>query len=445
MPTVVGFNFYIALDGHGLNGFEGFAGVARLACEPERDSWEPEVRFFDGIAGGHAVQLSPQGTVGFLGNLSQQLEFFDPRTLRALARTSTLAHRAPKLFYESQTRDVCYVPTQRCIPQDGDFTEYAIAHFKNYLFEIDVEGARVARHLAIPKDLPGALTSDVVVTEEEVIYNVCAAGVLARGKLADFAHVTWIDERPGPREQLRAWRAGVGNLVEILSRVNLPSATHWFVKALRVAGGSAVDGSYGLGLSPDRRWLLSAHRGPIEVLVYDYPSLEIHRRIAFPPMRAFYKHLGRRADTRLGFHHAVLRCRAYRRSRTHRRFAVWRPGCGARRAIRRSTGRWMSTRRRRSHSSRSRPSASRSRTSSLAPSRSRSAISPSSTRRSGSGAGSSSASRSICSSPLPPAVISPARASTRPTRSACRSTPARSASAPGASATATTPTPRARA
>jgi len=401
MPTVVGFNFYIALDGHGLNGFEGFAGVARLACEPERDSWEPEVRFFDGIAGGHAVQLSPQGTVGFLGNLSQQLVFFDPRTLRELARTSTLAHRAPKLFYESQThvvwldedrfvtaigaelwrfslrdltkpevlgahgvtlphaikrtpsgrylvygamdvantyanqlgvfdlqtgthrvialpatawhlgmhptRDVCYVPTQRCIPQDGDFTEYAIAHFKNYLFEIDVEGARVARHLAIPKDLPGALTSDVVVTEEEVIYNVCAAGVLARVKLADFAHVTWIDERPGPREQLRAWRAGVGNLVEILSRVNLPSATHWFVKALRVAGGSAVDGSYGLGLSPDRRWLLSAHRGLNEVIVYDYPSLEIHRRIAFPPMRAFYKHLGRLADTRLGFHHAVLR------------------------------------------------------------------------------------------------------------------------------------------
>ncbi|HSN29768.1 MAG TPA: hypothetical protein VLT45_25950, partial [Kofleriaceae bacterium] len=230
MPTVVGFNFYIALDGHGLNGFEGFAGVARLACDPDADRWEPEVRFFDGIAGGHAAQLSPQGTVGFLDNLSQQLLFFDPRTLEERTRISTLAFRAPKLFYESQThvvwldeerfvtavgpelwrfslrdlskpevlgahgvtlphaikrtpsgrylvvgamdidhrfanqlgvfdlqtgthrvialpatawhlgmhptRDLCYVPTQRCIPQDGDFTEYAIAHFKNYLFEI---------------------------------------------------------------------------------------------------------------------------------------------------------------------------------------------------------------------------------------------------------------------------------------------------------------------
>ncbi|HUJ62937.1 MAG TPA: hypothetical protein VLX92_30750 [Kofleriaceae bacterium] len=394
------FDFYIALDGHGLNGFEGFAGIARLACDPARERWEPEVRFYDGVAGGHAAQIAPGGTIGFLGNLSQQLLFFDPHTLAEVARFSTLRFRAPELFYESQThvvwldderfvtaigrelwrfalrdlehpeplgahgvtlphaikrtasgrylvygamdvdhryanqlgifdletgtarvvalpatawhlgchptRDVCYVPTQRCIPQDGDFTEYAIAHFKNYLFEIDVPAARVARHLAIPKDMPGALTSDVVVTEDEVIYNCCASGVLARVRIDQLAHVSWVNERPRPREQLRAWRAGVGNLVEILSRVNLPDATHWFVKAIRIAGGSAVDGSYGLGLSPDRKHLLSAHRGLNEVIVYDYPALTVARRVAFPPMRAFYKHLGRFADTRLGFHHATL-------------------------------------------------------------------------------------------------------------------------------------------
>ena len=48
------FDFFIALDGHGLNGFEGFAGIARLRCDPDADRWEPEVKFFDGIAGGHA-------------------------------------------------------------------------------------------------------------------------------------------------------------------------------------------------------------------------------------------------------------------------------------------------------------------------------------------------------------------------------------------------------
>jgi hypothetical protein len=394
------FDFFIALDGHGLNGFEGYAGVARLRCDPERDTWQPEVKFFDGVAGGHAVQLAPGGTIGFLGNLSQQLVFFDPCTLREVTRLSTLKFRAPKLFYESQThvvwlddahfvtaigpelwkfaladldhpepigahgvtlphaikrspsgrylfygamdidhtfanqvgvfdlqtgtsrlvslpatawhlgvhptRDVCYVPTQRCIPQDGDFTEYAIAHFKNYLFEIDGPSATVTRHLAIPKDLPGALTSDVIVTDEEVIYNLCASGVLARVDLADFREVRWVDERPRPREQLRAWRAGVGNLVEALSRVNLPDATHWFVKAVRIAGGSAIDGSYGLGLSPDKRFLLSAHRGLNEVIVYRYPELRVHTRVRFPPLSAFYDHLGRLDDPRLGFHHATL-------------------------------------------------------------------------------------------------------------------------------------------
>ena len=49
------FDFFIALDGHGLNGFEGFAGVARLRCEPDAGVWEPDVKFFDGVAGGHAV------------------------------------------------------------------------------------------------------------------------------------------------------------------------------------------------------------------------------------------------------------------------------------------------------------------------------------------------------------------------------------------------------
>ena len=102
--------------------------------------------------------------------------------------------------------------------------------------------------------------------------------------------------------------AGVGNLVEDpVARESTETATHCLVKALRIAGGSAVDGSYGLGLAPDRRYLLSAHRGLNEVIVYRYPELEVHTRIAFPPMRAFYKHLGRFADTRLGFHHAVLR------------------------------------------------------------------------------------------------------------------------------------------
>ena len=234
------FDYFIALDGLGLNGFEGFGGVARLRANPEQDRYDIAVKFFEGCAGGHATQVNPQGTVGYLGNLSQMLLFYDPRTLEELTRFSTLRFCAPEVFYESQThvvwlsersfvtvlgpsfwrfdlddlehptllgahgvtlphalkrspsgrylfygamdhdhkgyanqvgifdlttgthrvvklpatvwhlgvhptKDVFYAPTQRCTPQDGQFVEYTIAHFKNYLFEVDGAAGLVDR------------------------------------------------------------------------------------------------------------------------------------------------------------------------------------------------------------------------------------------------------------------------------------------------------------
>jgi hypothetical protein len=400
------FDYFIALDGNGLNGFEGFGGVARLRCEPDRDRFDIEVRFFDGLAGGHALQINREGTLGFLGNLSQTLLFFDPRALRETARFSTLRFHAPEVFYSSQThvvwmtersfitvigpdfllfqlddlahperlgahgvtlphaikrspsgrylfygamdhdakgyanqagvfdlethsarvvklpatvwhlgvhptRDVFYAPTQRCSPQgQTEFTEYTIAHFKNYLFEIDGPSAQVTRHLSIPKDLPGALTSDVVVTDEHVIYNSCASSVLIRADLETLSRLEFIDERPGALRSLRHLRTAASNLIEGFARVNVPGNLHVLIKALRAARWSALDGSYGLQLSPDGRFLLSAHRGLNEVIVYSYPELRVVRRVRFPPIQRFYpQHFGALDDPRLGFHHTALSTR----------------------------------------------------------------------------------------------------------------------------------------
>jgi len=396
------FDFFIALDGLGLNGFEGFGGVARLRCEPDHDRYDIAVRFYDGIAGAHATQINDKGTVGFLGNLSQILFFYDPRTLEEIKRFSTLRFHAPEVFLSSQThvvwmkerefitvigsdfylfnlddlehperigahgvflphaikkspsgnflfygsmdhdkkgyanhvgifdlrkkearvvglpatvwhlqthpqKDIFYAPTQRCTPQGTDFTEYTIAHFKNYLFEIDGPTATVLRHIAIPKDLPGALTSDVVVTEQEVLYNACASSAIVRVDLPTFSQVKFIDERPTGRQVLRHWRAGVSNLVEAFSRANLPSNTHAFFKAVRIARMSPLDGSFGLALSPCGKYLISAHRGMNEVIVYEYPKIAVRKRIPFPPMRQFYPNrFGRLDDERLGFHHSTL-------------------------------------------------------------------------------------------------------------------------------------------
>ena len=378
------FDYFIALDGNGLNGFEGFAGVARLRCDPAADRYDIDVRYFDGVAGGHALQVSPDGKLAFLGNLSQTLLLFDPRTLKEVKRLSTLRFHAPEVFYSSQThvvwkdprhfitvlgpdfwefdvddlehptrlgphgvtlphalkrspsgrylfygamdhdvkgfanqagvfdletntcrvvelpatvwhlnvhptKDMFYAPTQRCAPQDGhDFNEYTIAHFKNYLFEIDGPTAKVTRHLTIPKDLPVALTSDVVVTDEHVFYNSCASGVLVRADLATFSEVHFVDERAGAMLQLRHWRTAFSNLMEGASRVHLAGNTHTLLKALRATRFNTLDGSYGLQRSPDGKFLISAHRGLNEVIVYALPELRVVRRVPFPSIQKYF-------------------------------------------------------------------------------------------------------------------------------------------------------------
>lgn len=396
------FDYFIALDGNGLNGFEGHAGVARLRCEPEADRYDIDVRFFHGLAGGHATQINAEGTVGYLGNLSQTLLFYNPRTLEEVGRFSTLRFVNPEVLYQSQThvvwlsersfvavlgpdlvrfhlddlehpevlgphrvtlphaikrtasgrylvygamdhdrhgyaqqagifdletgearvvelpatvwhlgvhpdKDVFYAPSQRCAPQDGQFGEYVIPYFKNYLFEIDVPSATVLRHAAIAKELPGFLTSDVVVCEDEVLYNVCASGMVARVDLETLSQLSWVDERSSRLGELRYLRTGLCNLTESLARANLPDAVHLFVKSLRITGGRLLDGSYGLQRSPCGRFVLSAHRGRNEVLVYDYPSFRLRRRVRFPSIRQYFpEHVSRLDDPRLGFHHTAL-------------------------------------------------------------------------------------------------------------------------------------------
>jgi hypothetical protein len=401
------FDVFIALDGPGLNGFEGPGGIARLRCSPAEDRYETEVRFFEGVAGGHATQINPPGTIGFLGNLSQQLLFFDPRTLEEIRRFSArrINHGRAATFYESAThvvwlsektfvtvmgaefwefdfddldhpqaigphgvtlphavklspsrrylfygamdhdrkgyanhvgvfdlqkgrpqvveldatvwhvgvhpsKDVFYAPTQRCAPQGRmEFTEYVPSHFKNHLYEIEAveDCARVTRHLSIPKDLPAHLTSDVVVTDRQVIYNNPASSVISVAELETFRGVRYIDERVGLLRSLLHWRSAWSNLLEAMSRVNIPTHTHDFFKALRVARWSLLDGSYGLQLSPDGRFLLSAHRGLNQVIVYRWPEAIVARRLRFPPARKFFpRWLGILDDTRLGFHHSAL-------------------------------------------------------------------------------------------------------------------------------------------
>jgi hypothetical protein len=82
--------FHIALDGNGINGLEGMAGVCLFLFDPATNNYAYKIAYYNGIAAGHAVSVNPSGTVGFLGNAGQHLLFYDPRTLNEIARISTL-------------------------------------------------------------------------------------------------------------------------------------------------------------------------------------------------------------------------------------------------------------------------------------------------------------------------------------------------------------------
>ena len=54
--------FHVALDGNGINGLEGLAGVCLFLYDPADEAYAYKIRYFDGIAAGHAVSVNPSGT-----------------------------------------------------------------------------------------------------------------------------------------------------------------------------------------------------------------------------------------------------------------------------------------------------------------------------------------------------------------------------------------------
>ena len=59
------YSFHVALDGNGINGLEGMAGVCLFLYNPGDNSYAYKIKYYQGIAGGHAVNVNPAGTYGF--------------------------------------------------------------------------------------------------------------------------------------------------------------------------------------------------------------------------------------------------------------------------------------------------------------------------------------------------------------------------------------------
>ncbi len=114
------YRFHIALDGSGLNGLEGMAGVCQFLFDPADNAYAYKVSYYDGIAGGHSVSVNPGGTVGFLGNTGQHLLLYDARDCADLARQSTLRFEANDTSLRGSTHAV-WLSDREFVTAIGDY------------------------------------------------------------------------------------------------------------------------------------------------------------------------------------------------------------------------------------------------------------------------------------------------------------------------------------
>ncbi len=132
------YRFYVALDGNGINGFEGMAGVCLFLFDPSDNSYAYKVQYFDGAAAGHATTVNPGRSVGFLGNAGQHLLFYDATTLDEVDRVSTLQYEVNDTTLRGSTHLVWL--------DDAEF----ITAVGDYLYRFDLnrlgKGERVAPH-----------------------------------------------------------------------------------------------------------------------------------------------------------------------------------------------------------------------------------------------------------------------------------------------------------
>jgi hypothetical protein len=396
------YRLHVALDGNGINGFEGMAGVCVFLYDPHDGSYAYKVKYFDGIAAGHAVSVNPGGTVGFLGNAGQHLLFYDPGTLEELDRVSTLRFEPNDTtirgsthliwlddmqfitaigdyFYRfdlndltkgerlgphhlklphamkrtasgkyicygsmdnprdgesravgiwnvengearrvelpatcwhlavHRTLDVFYPVSFRVLPQEGtDWHEWAMAFFKEYAFEVDAESGEVLRHWTSGRETPAHINSDVIVSDNELIFCNGASQNVMMIDLESFGAWRMIDEKPDVSTSIKASRQIATQMYDVFARGSLFTSNRHFFGAMRVSRGVVLDSIYGTALSQDQSLLFTANRGLNRISVYDYPSNRLRQQISLPDLQEYVPWLSQYADPRLGLHHSYL-------------------------------------------------------------------------------------------------------------------------------------------
>jgi hypothetical protein len=123
--------FHVALDGNGVNGLEGLAGVCVFLFDPTSNKYAYKIVYYDGIAGAHAVSVNPAGTIGYLGNTGQHLLFYDALNLGEISRISTLRFETPETSLQGSTHVIWRSDDEIVTPIGEHFYSFDIRNLSN--------------------------------------------------------------------------------------------------------------------------------------------------------------------------------------------------------------------------------------------------------------------------------------------------------------------------
>ncbi|MBK8259661.1 MAG: hypothetical protein IPK82_44265 [Polyangiaceae bacterium] len=199
------------------------------------------------------------------------------------------------------TKNIGYAATYSIFAEDEDYVDWAPAYTREYIFEINLENAKVQRVWSSGAEVPIHLNSDLEFysgPEGEHLYIAGGGGHrVFEVNLKDFATTRAVLVQPNWFQRFFSFRQRIHNVTGALLRRSIFTATHAILQTLAVTDGRLFDGVYCARVSPDGKYIIAGNRG------YNYLRVMERRSLA----EVYARRLPTLANgLHLGLHHSEI-------------------------------------------------------------------------------------------------------------------------------------------
>ena len=123
--------FHIALDGNGVNGLEGMAGVCLFLFDPVGNRYAYKIVYYDGIAAGHAVSVNPPARSATSAMPASTCCSTTRSTLTEIDRISTLRFETARTSLQGSTHVIWLSDNEIVTPIGEHFYAFRLGDLAN--------------------------------------------------------------------------------------------------------------------------------------------------------------------------------------------------------------------------------------------------------------------------------------------------------------------------